>query len=557
MINVNRLSMFDGILLILIVYGIILRIITFWTGDIVWDGALYASMGITFSQYHDFLYPWSQTQLWGYSITYPLYLAGFYSVFGSTIVVTKIAAILLSVLLLFVVYLVTKDLYDYRVGLIVTAITALDMRLIISTKTGFSENMVVLFFVLAMWAMLKGIKKDEKYIILGSLFAGLTLISKTKISIIFVLIGVMGFLVWRFIYMRWKLFRNRNYMAGLGIFLIIISIRYMLALKNGFWSIEIIFEMISDFSTFVQILLLKVFWILLLISIYAVFWMSELKNTFKIKEEYYGFLWIIIISLALMIILLTSIIPSMEAYSWHEAIFREDNLRYTVLLYIPLMWLAIGNTFNTKNKNGVRDGIKADGIKALINDKKRILITLLVLFVAGFTFIEVDDKVGVFLLFGGLSLAMKDSKKKLAMMLTVFLIMGTNATSGSVRTEIIEAAEGLNKFVKEGDIVAVDRADNPILKVSPHHIYPYLINRNITLVLYSKGSNATYILSQKDISYEGYELIQTFNYEWKPTLLRKIFMHMTGKHEVSKRLSMKLWKIRYQALTAHTSLSFT
>ena len=455
--------------------------------------------------------------------------------------VTKIAVILLSILLLIIVYLTTQNLYNYRVGLIITAITALDMQLILSTKMGYSENMVVLFFILTIWSLLKGIKQNDRYIILAGLFAGLTLISKTAITPLFILIGLIGFIIWRFIYMQWDLFKNKNYLISLIIFLIIISIRYILMLntvQGGFPK-----ELILHSFDFIQILPFKLFWILLLISIYSIFWIPELKNTLtKVKDEYYSCIWLIIISFTLMTILITSIIPLIEDYDWHYSIFREDNLRYVVLLYVPLMWLAIGDiNFNFKRKKSIKDYIIA-----LIDDKKNFIIIIISVISSAFIFIKINDIVAIFWLFGSISLIMKDPRKKLAIMLTIFLIISTNAVSGSVRTEIIDSVEGLNKLIQDGDIVALDQVDNLNLKAHPHNLYPYMANHNITFILYNENCNAIYILSQKNISYNGYELIETFQYKWKPTFLRKIAIYTGSKHQGPKRPPMKLWKIKHQ-----------
>ena len=536
------LSIFDLALLSIITYGILLRISTFWIGDIVNDGALYASIGITFSQYYDFLYPWSETHLYGLSLTYPLYLAGFYFIFGSSIIVTKIAVILSSILLLLVVYLTTKNIYNNQIGLIITAITALDMRLIISTKTGFSENILILFFLLTIWSMLKGLNND-RYIILFGLFAGLTYITKTLLNPVFVIIGVIGFGFWRFSYMKWSIFKNKYYLAGLLILLVCVVLRYILSMQSGFVPTQG-GSLVSNFDTFIYILPLKFFWISVLIGIYLLFWLPEFTKTFtKMKDEYYGFLLLVVISLFLLTTIVTT--PTQNIDRW---IFDSDNLRYVLLLYVPLMWLVFRDIdFNKKYEKSMKESLII-----LFKNKARLLIATLLLSIAILTFIKVDDTIAIFLIFGSLTLTMKDPKKKLAIMLTIFLIMGTNAVSGSVRTEIIDSVEGLNKLIHDGDIVALDPADNPNLRASPHHIYPYLLNRNITFIYFSEGCNATYILSQKNKSYQGYELIETFQYKWKPTLLRQISIYAGSKYQSSQRFPMKLWEIKHQQPIPHS-----
>lgn len=104
---------FDRTLIMLIIFGILLRIATYWTDVPRFDGAFYATLGYNLVRYHDFL-TLGGINTYGFSLTYPVYLAIFYHFWGFTIPVTKIASIIMSIAVLGVVYLTTRDLFDHQ-----------------------------------------------------------------------------------------------------------------------------------------------------------------------------------------------------------------------------------------------------------------------------------------------------------------------------------------------------------------------------------------------------------------------------------------------------------
>lgn len=149
----------------------------------------------------------------------PMYLAAWFFAFGYSITVIKTANITLSIITLAAIYLCTRGLYDHRKALALTAIMAMQPVLIIMTSHSFSENIVVLTYITAVWAILKGFK-EPKYLLLGGFLAGLSYLSRPNVGYLFILIGAVG-LAWRFYYDRWGLFRNRYYMGAIALFSII------------------------------------------------------------------------------------------------------------------------------------------------------------------------------------------------------------------------------------------------------------------------------------------------------------------------------------------------
>jgi len=53
------------------------------------------------------------------------------------------------------------------------------------------------------------------------LFAALGFLTKASVGYFFIITGIAGFL-WRFYYMRWRVFKNKNYLGGIAIFLALV-----------------------------------------------------------------------------------------------------------------------------------------------------------------------------------------------------------------------------------------------------------------------------------------------------------------------------------------------
>lgn len=516
----------NRVLLIVIIYGIILRIASFSLGNISGDGASYVTMGAILAKYHSFVLPWNHSfPIYSHSLVYPSYLAVFYSIFGYSIVTTKIASITLSILFLAIIYFLTKDLYDSQKGLIITAIMAIDPTLLYSTWTSYSENMVVLLFALTIWAILKGFK-DSRYMIIAGLFAGLMYLNKGELSLNFVMVGLVGFFIWRFYYIKWNLIKDKNYYIGFIIFFFIVVIRYLLAQKS------IAISVLTDPNNFLYMFILKFPVIVLLLGVYFFFWIPELKQTLKkVYEEYYSFLWLILIVFILIISLITA--------TWGD-LFNRDHQRYVVMLYVPLMWLILGEVnFNFKT---TKKGIK-EHIRILVDDKKRIQIVLIALSIAILTSFYIGGWLAIYLVFGAISLGMKNPKKKLGMMLIVFLIMGVNFVTANRQLEFKDVAEELNNRILSGETLAADQKYGSTRNMLINLVYPYLTNHNITIIQYYDGCNADYIITEKNINYTRYKLIGIYEYKSTKTLFRRILSSIGVREYVHvKRDSIKLWK---------------
>lgn len=205
--------------------GVALRLLAPFFMDFRSDGDTYVAMGHAWMTRHEFLLPWGDVTTWGdtppgyshhYPPAYPFFLGVVFTLFGFGLVQAKAAAVVVSLAALAAVYFTTRNLYGARIAALMTGLLAVEPHLIWVTGTGFSENMVLLFFTLTMWAILRGLE-DERFIVFAGLFAGLAYLSRSSVGYFFVVAGIGGFL-WRFAYQRWRLFTNKWYMLAVAVF---------------------------------------------------------------------------------------------------------------------------------------------------------------------------------------------------------------------------------------------------------------------------------------------------------------------------------------------------
>lgn len=212
-----------------LVAGVVLRLAAPFFMDFRADGDTYTAMGHAWALRHEFLMPYGDVSTWGplppgysnhYPPAYPFYLGVVFSLFGFGLWQAKLAAVFVSLAALAVCWWCTRDLYGATPAALVAGFLALEPHLVWVTGTGFSENMVLLFFALTMWAILKSLK-DDRYIVLAGLFAGLAYLSRASVGYFFVVAGAGGFL-WRLMFRGWSVLANRWYLSAIGVFAVIV-----------------------------------------------------------------------------------------------------------------------------------------------------------------------------------------------------------------------------------------------------------------------------------------------------------------------------------------------
>ena len=348
--------------------GVVLRMAAPFFMDFRSDGDTYTAMGHAWAVGHEFLMPYGDVTTWGptppgysnhYPPAYPFFLGIVFTLFGFGLWQAKIAAVFVALVSIAVVYATTRDLYGRTAAALTAGITAIEPHLLWVTGAGFSENMVLIFFALTMWAIVRSLK-DDRYIVFAGLFAALAYLSRASVGYFFVVAG-MGGLLWRFYFRRWKVFTNVWYMLAILIFG---SIAFAWAMRNVLlfgWAQETIvlfgrsytFDMplweTSSYTRYVQDLALeksdqwryalvaKIPFFLAFLGWYALPLLPETwKATKKIRDEETSALW-------LSVFLVWVIAWAIAGMFWvfeQSSLYWLDNRRYVLIGCLPLLWLA-------------------------------------------------------------------------------------------------------------------------------------------------------------------------------------------------------------------------
>ncbi len=535
--NLKEALTLNRILIIIIVIGIVFRIVTFWTLPPMYDGNVYTSVGYNIANTGEVMVPWGgdygtgNTTNLGYTKTtpvYPSYLAFFYVVFGYSIDITQIAGTILGIITLLIIYLTTKDLFGHQKGLIVTAIMSVTWPLITYPGMEWGDNMVVLFFVLTLWSFLKGLK-DSRYMILVGLFGGVLFLTKVHgVHFIFILALVVGFFLWRYLFMRKEVFKDKNYYFGALIFLLITGAWLFRNYMRFSGSIQGTSSGAAPLSLSMELLLmfiLKFLFLIILAAVCALYWLPELRATLsKVKKENYNALWVFAGGFFLLIWLVTSLMGGVKIYD-RNVVFRLNHIRYIVPIYIPLLWLVIKDrewSHQGKNIRYFSREILVEirkWLSRLIREKKTLLYVMAVAMIGIIVLIEIEFFIGIAILFAAPTLSIISVRKRLAIMLLVFFIASVNAATTIKAPPHIEAAKDLQVMLKSGDTLMID---DEWQGADKYNLYPYLAEYDIRVMKYDESINATYIFSYKNRNYTGYELIEEYYWEGELGIIIKV-----------------------------------
>ena len=143
----------------------------------------------------------------------------FMSFMGATTSTVVIPLLLLSVGAVAVAWWTTRDLFGRDAGLMVGAAVSLEWTgVFFGTWHGYSENLVIIAFTLTMWAIVKALR-DDRFLLLAGLFAGVGYLSKASIGWFFIFAGLGG-LAWRVVYRGARVLLNPWYLGAILIFAI-------------------------------------------------------------------------------------------------------------------------------------------------------------------------------------------------------------------------------------------------------------------------------------------------------------------------------------------------
>lgn len=349
--------------------GIVLRLVAPFFMDLRSDGDTYSAMGHAWMLRQEFLMPYGDVTTWaptppGYSNhyppAYPFFLGIVYTIFGFGLWQTKWAAVLVAVAAIGVVYATSRDLYGRTAGALAGGLIALEPHLLWVTGAGFSENMVLLFFALTMWAIVRSLQ-DDRYIVFAGLFAALAYLSRASVGYFFVVAGAGGFL-WRFYYRRWALFKNVWYMLAIVLFGSVVAawatrnvllfgwVQESFTLFGHTYLVDIPLWETSSYTRYVQnlafekpdlwrkALLAKIPFFLAFLAWYVIPFLPESwKATKRVREEATSALWLSVV----LVWVIAWAIASMFWVFEQSSLYWLDNHRYIVIGLLPLGWLIL------------------------------------------------------------------------------------------------------------------------------------------------------------------------------------------------------------------------
>lgn len=349
--------------------GVVLRVLAPFLMDFRSDGDTYTAMGHAWMLRHEFLMPYGDVTTWGptppgysnhYPPAYPFFLGIVFSLFGFGLWQAKWAAVVVALASIGVVYATTRDLYGRTAAALAGGLTAIEPHLLWVTGAGFSENMVLMFFALTMWAIVRSLK-DDRFIVLAGLFAALAYLSRASVGYFFVIAGVGG-LAWRLYYRGWKVFTNLWYMLAIALFLSIVLawatrnvllfgwVQESVTILGQRYIVDVPLWETSSYTRYVQELAIskpdmwrhalwaKVPFFLAFLLWYAAPMLPETwKATKRIREEQTSALWLSVV----LVWVIAWVIAGMFWVFEQSSLYWLDNRRYVLIGYVPILWLVL------------------------------------------------------------------------------------------------------------------------------------------------------------------------------------------------------------------------
>lgn len=223
--SLEKLEIPNYVLLIsIIVVGFLIRVsITYW--DIFLessDAFLFLLEARDFST--------GNFEKFGNRPVWPLILTGFFSIVDfkeiiSYMNIIRIVSITISCVSVFVIFKIGKKFLNERYALFIAALFAFDPSLIQNSILGIREPIFILLGIIALYY---GMHKNEKFLLLAFLFAGLSLDARMNGIAIPIFLSI-------FIILRFKSIKKILYwlVLGIGIFLVISIPNIIVPLEQG------------------------------------------------------------------------------------------------------------------------------------------------------------------------------------------------------------------------------------------------------------------------------------------------------------------------------------
>lgn len=340
-----RLSRFEWACLALVVFALTTRLLVFHFRQAHWDSMWYLTMGKSLVENREFVAPWIEgsphTQ--HFPPAYPALAALAYAVGNGSFGAYATVAVLVSAFLAAVTFLTTWNLYGRARAFAATAIVSTSTVLAELDLQLLSESLVVAFFALTIWGILRSLD-DPRFILAAGLFAGMGYLTKASMGPFFLLAGAGGF-AWRFYYVRWRVLRDKWYVGAGAIFGVIVL---LWAWRNVRWHGWPNWETQPHANEAVRHLFAQPSWPLVLggtflwggviLLAFALAFLPEIRASLRrIREERTSALWLAVVTPSVIGLVFAAAFSSLEG----KAIVTDTPIRYLVTPIVPLVWLGV------------------------------------------------------------------------------------------------------------------------------------------------------------------------------------------------------------------------
>ena len=333
------------------------------------DGLHYQRMGQSFLINHEFIV--DGNYIHHFAPVYPLYLSMFYT-FLPAHVGTQTAVEIIFALSLIVTFMFTRKLYGLTPAFITTGLIATVPTYLFSASRNFTETMVLILYTLTTYFILESLNPEkENRIIAAGVCATLGLLTKSSLGYFFIITGLAGFL-WRFYYMKWRVFKKKHYLTAVLVFLVLVlawtgrnlyrfwdgsfSNLFVASQTSDYFTAAIMHSLGKDFSSvFLQFWFFMVLTMLFMLS-YTWIFSPYVKSSFsRIRDERVSCLWLSIM-LPLFIVWLIGAIYFVFENEWMPNLWISyypvsqirylifTLIRYCFIIIVPLSWVAYEST---------------------------------------------------------------------------------------------------------------------------------------------------------------------------------------------------------------------
>jgi hypothetical protein len=540
------------LLIACIIIGLLLRVVSTFTISAANDAGYYIIRARNVADGNGFYYPFGDPTFSDnldpvHTATlakqpFSVYLALFYSAFGSSYIVSQIASILLSFVALLVVYFCTKDIFSKDNALIVLAIFSLDFILIFFAAGIYAENLVFIFFTVALWGMLKSIN-DEKYIPITLLFVSLFLITKIYLLYIYLPL-IFVFYLWLYSFRKKEILRNIWFFLSLVVVAIfaILSYLYERSISDpspGGLGFSIFFE--TPIAKILLPIIVGFVFSLIYVTVYIIFFFKSIRiSLHEWKDPSNNICLLVIFGLILFTVYMITYIH----ISFDGPLISRDRLRYLQLAILPIAWLAIKN-YNYDLNSKIKFDLRKPFTRILRFLKSREGIFGLLFLIIGLFFLRQIFFL-LFLVFSYISLIFISAEHKIFVFFVMLLIVSINTSTGISYSYNKELGMDMNERLNEGDIVAFDSVTffgvNGENGIDRYILAPY-VEGDYILVDYSPNTTVDYIISaEPDNEYNNYTLIKKYYSEDRRGIISVAVETILSPGQSSKVAIYVLWE---------------